>query len=69
MLKGRMSGKNIYISCNGYAIGWNVGEASDQVESHVHLHVMPRYNDEPLAGRGLRYFLKQEDNRRRSYRK
>jgi hypothetical protein len=28
------------------------------------LHVIPRYADEPLAGRGIRHWLKQENNRR-----
>jgi histidine triad (HIT) family protein len=25
---------------------------------HAHLHVIPRHKDEPLAGRGIRYWLK-----------
>jgi ligand-binding SRPBCC domain-containing protein len=29
---------------------------------HAHLHVIPRYVDEPLAGKGIRYWLKQPDN-------
>src|SRR3990172_7577802 len=49
---------------DGYSVGWNVGKASDQKIPHVHLHMMPRYNDEPLAGKGIRYFLKQKDNAR-----
>jgi hypothetical protein len=31
---------------------------------HAHLHVIPRFADEPLAGRGIRYALKQPTNRR-----
>lgn len=49
---------------DGYTIGWNVGKASNQEILHCHLHVIPRYNDEPLAGKGIRYWLKQEENRR-----
>lgn len=49
---------------NGYTIGWNVGEASNQSVKHSHFHVIPRYNDEPLAGKGLRHWLKQPENRR-----
>jgi histidine triad (HIT) family protein len=49
---------------DGYSLGWNIGETSGQAVNHVHLHVMPRYNDEPLAGKGIRHFLKQESNRR-----
>ncbi|TFD94350.1 HIT family protein [Jeotgalibacillus sp. R-1-5s-1] len=49
----------------GYTMGWNVGKVSNQEIPHSHLHVIPRYNDEPLAGRGIRYWLKQESNRRK----
>ncbi|WP_413305397.1 HIT family protein [Bacillus sp. 1P10SD] len=52
-------------SPDGYTLGWNVGEASNQTILHSHLHVIPRYNDEPLAGKGLRYWLKQPENRRK----
>ncbi|MDQ1143635.1 diadenosine tetraphosphate (Ap4A) HIT family hydrolase [Bacillus sp. SORGH_AS 510] len=51
-------------SPDGYTLGWNVGEASNQTILHSHLHVIPRYNDEPLAGKGLRYWLKQQGNKR-----
>jgi histidine triad (HIT) family protein len=30
------------------------------------MHVIPRFADEPLAGRGIRYWLKQDANRRTS---
>ena len=33
---------------------------------HAHMHVTPRFADEPLAGRGIRYWLKQDTNRRGS---
>lgn len=49
---------------DGYTLGWNVGKASNQEIFHSHLHVIPRYQDEPLAGKGIRYWLKQENNRR-----
>ena len=48
----------------GYTLGWNVGEASNQSIGHSHLHVIPRYNDEPYAGKGLRHWLKKPENRR-----
>ncbi|MCT8136802.1 HIT family protein [Anaerobacillus sp. CMMVII] len=51
-------------SPNGYTLGWNVGEVSNQSIMHSHLHVIPRYSDEPLAGRGIRYWLKQPVNKR-----
>ena len=31
---------------------------------HAHLHVIPRFEDEPLAGKGIRYWLKQPGNAR-----
>lgn len=50
---------------DGYTIGWNVGEVGGQDIPQAHLHVLPRFRDEPLAGRGLRWHLKQPENRRR----
>jgi diadenosine tetraphosphate (Ap4A) HIT family hydrolase len=49
---------------DGYNIGWNCGAVGGQEVFHVHLHVIPRYADEPLAGKGIRYWIKQEANRR-----
>lgn len=51
-------------SPDGYTLGWNVGEVSNQLIFHSHFHVIPRYNDEPLAGKGVRYWLKQPENKR-----
>ena len=51
-------------SPDGYTLGWNVGKVSNQEILHSHLHVIPRYSDEPLAGKGIRYWLKQQDNKR-----
>lgn len=49
---------------DGYTVGWNVHPVGGQEIPQVHLHVIPRFADEPLAGRGLRYHLKQDANRR-----
>ncbi len=54
---------NIY-SPDGYNVGWNVGRVGGQEIFHVHLHIIPRFKDEPLAGKGIRYWLKQKDNMR-----
>ncbi len=51
-------------SPQGYNLGWNCGQVGGQEVFHAHLHVIPRYEDEPFAGRGIRYWLKQETNRR-----
>jgi diadenosine tetraphosphate (Ap4A) HIT family hydrolase len=51
---------------DGYTLGWNNGSVAGQEVFHVHLHVIPRYADEPLAGKGIRYWLKQPVNKRRA---
>lgn len=48
----------------GYNVGWNCGETGGQGVFHVHMHVIPRFEDEPYAGKGIRYWLKQDANRR-----
>ena len=48
----------------GYNVGWNSGGVAGQEVFHAHLHVIPRYADEPLAGKGIRYWLKQPANKR-----
>jgi diadenosine tetraphosphate (Ap4A) HIT family hydrolase len=49
---------------DGYNIGWNSGKVAGQEVLHSHMHVIPRFRDEPLAGKGIRYWLKQDSNRR-----
>ncbi|SIS63656.1 HIT family protein [Salimicrobium flavidum] len=57
-----------YIDSNhnpqGYNLGWNCGEVGGQHIFHAHFHVIPRYEDEPLARKGIRYLFKNENNRR-----
>lgn len=48
----------------GYNVGWNVGQVGGQSIPHAHLHVIPRYRDESFAGKGIRYWIKQPENRR-----
>jgi diadenosine tetraphosphate (Ap4A) HIT family hydrolase len=52
-------------SPDGYSVGWNTGNAAGQSIYHAHLHVIPRFNDEPYAGRGIRYWIKQNENKRK----
>ena len=47
---------------DGYNLGWNVGAVAGQEVEYAHLHIIPRYKDEPYAGRGIRYWLKQDEN-------
>ncbi len=49
---------------DGYTIGWNVGAAAGQEIPHAHLHIIPRFDDEPHAGRGIRWAIKQSSNLR-----
>lgn len=49
---------------DGYNVGWNVGPVAGQEIFHAHMHVIPRHGDEPLAGKGIRYWLKQPGNAR-----
>ena len=51
---------------DGYNVGWNVGVAGGQEVAHAHLHIIPRYADEPYAGKGIRYWFKQPENLRKS---
>lgn len=49
---------------DGYSVGWNTGRAGGQSIFHAHMHVIPRFKDEPFAGRGIRYWIKQKENMR-----
>jgi len=46
-----------------YNVGWNCGAVGGQEVMHAHMHVIPRFEHEPYAGRGIRYWLKQDANR------
>lgn len=48
----------------GYNLGWNCNEVGGQHIMHAHFHVIPRYADESMAGKGIRYLFKGEANRR-----
>ncbi|QHE51851.1 HIT family protein [Pontibacillus sp. HMF3514] len=49
---------------DGYSVGWNVYPIGGQHIPHAHLHIIPRFKDEPYAGRGIRYWMKQKENKR-----
>ena len=49
---------------DGYNVGWNCGPVGGQEVMHAHLHVISRFEDEPLAGKGIRHWLKQGSNAR-----
>ncbi|MCX6116122.1 MAG: HIT domain-containing protein [Proteobacteria bacterium] len=47
---------------DGFNIGWNCGEVGGQAEFHAHMHVIPRFKQEPLAGCGIRSLIKSDKN-------
>jgi len=51
---------------DGYNLGWNVGRIAGQTVSHAHLHIIPRFADEPFAKKGIRHWLKKDENIRPS---
>ena len=48
---------------DGYNVGWNCGRVGGQDVFHAHMHVIPRFRQEPLAGKGIRALLKSDANR------
>ena len=48
---------------DGYNIGWNCGKTAGQEVLHAHMHVMPRFRQEPFAGTGIRTTLKSDANK------
>jgi len=51
---------------DGYNVGWNVETTGGQEVFHAHLHIIPRFKDEPYAGKGIRHWFKQVENKRHS---
>lgn len=49
---------------DGYNLGWNIGKIGGQFVFHSHLHVIPRFQDEPYAGKGIRHWFISEENQR-----
>jgi diadenosine tetraphosphate (Ap4A) HIT family hydrolase len=49
---------------DGYNVGWNCGSVAGQHIFHAHLHVIPRFADEPYAYKGIRHWFKSDENKR-----
>ncbi|MDD4593046.1 MAG: HIT family protein [Parabacteroides sp.] len=52
---------------DGYNIGWNVGNIAGQEVEYAHMHIIPRFRDEPYAGKGIRHWFKKDENIRSSF--
>ena len=52
------------LSPDGYMLLWNCFSEPDGMPHHAHLHVIPRFDDEPLADKGGRSAIKVPENRR-----
>jgi len=53
-------------SPDGYNLGWNIGRTGGQTIPYAHLHIIPRFKDEPFAGKGIRHWLKKDANLRQN---
>lgn len=49
---------------DGFNVGWNCFGTAGQEVPHAHMHVLLRFSDEPRAGYGIRWWLRQPENRR-----
>jgi diadenosine tetraphosphate (Ap4A) HIT family hydrolase len=58
LLKARMALHDL-LAPDGYLLGWNQGGVL-----HPHMHVIPRFDDEPLSDRWLRSAINVPENRR-----
>jgi histidine triad (HIT) family protein len=54
---------DVHLAPDGYNVGWNCGAVGGQEVFHAHLHVIPRFRQEPMAGKGIRAMLKSDANR------
>ncbi len=61
LMKGFIDSKE---TPQGYNLGWNVYKTGGQNVMHAHLHLLARYDDEPLANKGIRFAFKQPSNKR-----
>ena len=48
----------------GYNLGWNVGSIGGQYVFHAHMHIVPRFADEPFAGKGIKHWFMSDENKR-----
>jgi histidine triad (HIT) family protein len=56
---------NLKFHPQGFHLAWNQGLVAGQKVPHVHLTIIPRYKEEPFAGKSLDHWLDSPENRRR----
>lgn len=49
---------------DGYLVAWNACSEPGHEPHHAHLHVVPRFDDEPCWDKGARSAIKVPENRR-----
>jgi diadenosine tetraphosphate (Ap4A) HIT family hydrolase len=62
LLRAAKAAVDAWLAPDGYTLIWNCAPAGGQVTPHAHLHVIPRFDDEPLAGAGGRSAIKVAEN-------
>lgn len=45
---------------DGFTVGWNHGKAGGQAIDHLHVHILPRWNDD--GGRGMHGIVNNESD-------
>jgi diadenosine tetraphosphate (Ap4A) HIT family hydrolase len=65
LLLAAKAAQDVRLAPDGYTLIWNCFvPGGDQPALHAHLHVIPRFDDEPRADAGGRSGIKAPDNRR-----
>jgi len=64
LLIAAKAGQDERLSPDGYMLLWNCFSEAGGTPHHAHLHVIPRFDDEPLADKGGRSAIKVPENRR-----
>ena len=64
LLVAAKAAQDALVSPDGYMLLWNCFSEPGGTPHHAHLHVIPRFDDEPLADRGGRSAIKVPENRR-----
>jgi diadenosine tetraphosphate (Ap4A) HIT family hydrolase len=64
LLRKAKAAQDEHLAPDGYTLVWNCFAEAGEPPPHAHLHVIPRFDDEPLADHGGRSAIKLPKNRR-----